>query len=140
MRSRISFIQARIRGNLEESGTEIVMQWNEYGSPDTDPVTGARIATPTQNQCTIRAFVHFVSASSVIRNFTEIETGDAILDLAPEVTLRNKDGLTFLLPTGESGCLEPWTNKPMSEHLARYWDAMAGGRKLYQTVLVRRAT
>ena len=48
-------------------------------------------------------------------------------------------GPSWLLPTGADGALETWSNKPISQQLAAHWDTLQGGRKLFQTVLLRKA-
>ena len=123
MRSRIDFIADSIAGNLEESGTPIVLAWNVWPSDSVrDAVTNVPSGSPTEAREDIGAFVHFVGASSATIN------------------LIGRDGLVFLLPTGPLGALEKWTNKPMSSQLAAFWDTMQAGRRLFQTVLLRRGT
>ena len=141
MRSRIDFIADSIAGNLEESGTPIVLAWNVWPSDSVrDAVTNVPSGSPTEAREDIGAFVHFVGASSAVRRFNEIQVGDAIADIAPTINLIGRDGLVFLLPTGPLGALEKWTNKPMSSQLAAFWDTMQAGRRLFQTVLLRRGT
>ena len=141
MRSRIDFIADRIEINLAESGTQIALAWNIW--PDgavRDPVTGQFPGTPTPGQAGVPALLHFVSASSTVRQFAEIQTGDCMVDLSPKLDLKGKDGLTFWLPSGADGTMEQWSNKPISQELAVFWDTIQCGRKLWQTVLLRKAT
>jgi hypothetical protein len=47
--------------------------------------------------------------------------------------------LVYLLPTGVNDALEQWENKPISTQLATYWDTIQGGKRLFQTVLLKKA-
>jgi hypothetical protein len=140
MRSRIDFIESRIAGNLESSGTPITLVWNVW-APNAvrDTVTHLYPGTPTVTRETTGAFLHFVSATTQVRQFNEVQIGDAIADISPKINLAGRDGLTFLLPTGPCGDWQTWTNKPVSSQLAVFWDTLMAGRQLYQTVLLRRA-
>ena len=109
MRSRIDFIADRIEINLAESGTQIALAWNIW--PDgavRDPVTGQFPGTPTPGQAGVPALLHFVSASSTVRQFAEIQTGDCMVDLSPKLDLKGKDGLTFWLPSGADAAAGAW--------------------------------
>jgi len=136
MRSRIDFIAERVESNLEESGTDVVVNWNEWpANAALDPVTQARTGTPTARTETLRAFLHFIQPSaSVIRQFDEIETGDCLLEYSPEVTLEGRDSLRFIIEGVE------WSAKPMSQHLRETWDAVFAGRRLFKTLLLKRST
>lgn len=140
MRSRINFVAGRVESNLAESGTCITLAWNIW-PPNAvrNAVTNLYPGSPGLGREEIKAFLHYVSATSQVRQFNEIQVGDAIMDFSPKVNLVGRDGLTFLLPTGPDNALEMWTNKPMSSQLARMWDAQQAGVKLYQTVLLRKA-
>ena len=137
----------RMEANLEESGMRIVLVSRTWppGS-ERDPVTQVYTGTPTEVREEVRVFLHFVSASSSVRQFNEIQVGDCIVDMSPAVVLTGRDGVSFLLPTGATPAgggepaLETWSNKPISTQLAAYWDTMQSGRRLHQTVLLRRAT
>lgn len=141
MRSRIQFIAGRVTQNLAESGTPVRLAWNVWpADAGRNPVTGMFPGPPTARREEINAFVHFVGATSAVRQFNEIQIGDAILDLSPAVRLAGREGLVYLLPSGPDGELEPWSNKPMSSQLANFWDTQQQGQRLFQTVLLRKAT
>lgn len=147
MRTRIDFVAGRMAHNLEESGTRIVLVSRTWPPGATrDPVTQVYTGNPTEVREEIRAFLHFISASSSVRQFNEIQVGDCMVDMSPSVVLTGRDGLSFLLPTGAipagggEPALETWSNKPVSSQLAAYWDTMQSGRRVVQTVLLRRAT
>ena len=142
MRTRIDFIADGIRGNLGEpgtdegAGTDVLVTWNEYPAGTTiDPTSGTVQGTPTVCQETIKAFVHFVGpASSMVRQFTEIETGDCILEYDPGVCLEGRRDARFVI-NGQT-----WSVKPISDRLKETWDATFAGRQLFKTLLLRRAT
>ena len=141
MRSRIDFVAGRVATNLDESGTEVTLLWNAYAAgADVDPVTQVVSGTPTpQSEC-IQAFLHFVSASSAVRQFNEIQIGDCLMDISPEVDLTGRSGLVFILPTGPHLSGQQWTSKPVSAELSAAWDVMQGNRRLFQTILLRKGT
>ncbi len=141
MRSRIDFIASRMEANLEESGTRIMLAWNIWpANTPRDPVSRQFIGTPSPGREEVNAFLHFVSATASVRQFNEIQVGDCIVDLSATLDLTNRDGLTFLLPSGPGGRVESWSNKPISSQLASYWDALQSGTRVCQTVLLRRST
>ena len=141
MRSRIHFIADRVEGNLEESGTPIVLTYNIWPADAVrDPVTNLFPGDPQPGRTPVKALLHFISATSAVRQFNEIQMGDCIADISPKVNLTHRDGLSFLLPTGPNGELETWSNKPLSSQLAAFWDTQQGGQRLFQTVLLRRST
>jgi len=136
MRSNLEFILQRIGENLAESGTDILLTWDEY-PPDTpvDEVTQTPQGTPTQNQKCVKGFVHLVQAStmSTVKQFNEIETGDCIVDLAPDADIDGKLNLRFII-AGET-----WCPKQISDKLGRAWDVVVQGQRLYRSVLLRKA-
>ena len=136
MRTNIEFISQRIGENLAESGTDILLTWDEYPADSPlDDVTQTPQGTPTHQQKCVKGFVHFVQASttSTVKQFNEIETGDCIVDLAPDVEIDGKINLRLVI-AGET-----WCPKQISDKLGRSWDVVAQGRRLYRTVLLRKA-
>lgn len=136
MRSNLAFIANRIGQNLDESGTEITLHWDEVTGGTLDRTTGSMVGgTVTAKTATIRAFVHFPSLNTMaLREFQEIETGDAILDVAPDVVLEaaGRRNLRFEFNGAR------WEQKPLSDALAKTWDAMVQGARLHRSVLVRK--
>jgi hypothetical protein len=46
----------------------------------------------------VKALLHFIRpASSVIRHFTEIETGDCVIEYAPDIYLEGRQELRFVV-------------------------------------------
>jgi hypothetical protein len=141
MRTRIAFIGGRMEGALASVGTPIVLTWNAWPAGAVrDPVTNTFMGTPTTQREEIKALLHFVSATASVRQFAEIQQGDCIADISPKVVLQGRDGLSFLLPTGPNNGWETWMNRPLSSELAVFWNAMHAGVKVFQTVLLRKAT
>jgi hypothetical protein len=140
MRSKADFIHARRDANLAQGGgnvADIVITWNEWPADSaTDPVTGARSGTPVPRSQVVRGFVHYVQpAMTQVRQFAEIEVGDCIVDLPPDVPLEGKAEVAFVI-AGQT-----WVQKDVNNgRLPQSWDALVGGRKLFRTVLLRLAT
>ena len=136
MRTNLQFILQRLGENLAESGTDILLAWDEYrpGTP-LDDVTQTPNGTPTPQQQVIKGFVHLVQAStmSTVKQFNEIETGDCIVDLSPDAPIDGKVNLRFVI-AGET-----WAPKQISDKLGRVWDVVAQGQRLYRSVLLRKA-
>jgi hypothetical protein len=136
MRSNLPFILSRIPANLAESGTDVIIGWDEITGGTVDPVTRSIVGgTVTPQTATVKAFLHFVGiATSGVRQFNEMEAGDCIADFAPDVDLDGKTNLTFTI----NG--EVWMAKELSQRLAKTWDVQAQGQKLFRSVLLRKAT
>jgi hypothetical protein len=148
-------------GQLAERGpgTKVLLTWEEWiGQTVTDAVTGVKSAAVNEQgqelghlerqQQIVKGFFYQVNASSVVREFNEIEAGNAILDLPPDVELEDAsgqplEGLRFVITVEGPGgrtYTDEWVQKEVSERLARSWDVVVQGRRLGRTVLVRKAT
>ena len=135
MRTALPTILRRIPLNLQESGTDVTLTWTEFSGATTDPVTGARSGgTATTKTTKVKGFIHEVSATSVVRQFAEIEAGDAIVDLAGDVALDGKEALRFTIDGRQ------FVAKEIPEKLARSWDVIFRGKRLHRSVLLRKAT
>lgn len=137
MRSNAYMIERRIKASLETNGTRIKLTWTNTTGATIDPVTQAAMGgTATLMTETRRAFVHFIQIGrSQVQQFNEIEIGDVILDFAGDAAIDGRPGLTFTLPDGTV-----LVNKPVSDRLARSWDALVQGRKMLRPVLCRKQT
>ena len=141
MKSRIGFVAKRMARNRQESGTDVLLQWNAYPpGAIVDPVTQVPSGMATPQSQVLKALLHFVGATSTVRQFNEIQTGDCLLDLDADVDLTGRSGLVFLLPSGFAGTLETWTSKPLSAELSAHVDVIQSGLRVGQTVLLRKAT
>lgn len=126
----------RLAENLAESGTDIILSWDQYpANTPLDEVTQTPAGTPVRTQKCVKGFVHLVqlSTTSAVKQFNEIETGDCIVDLAPDEDIDGKFNLRFLI-AGET-----WCPKQVGDKLGRVWDVVAHGQKMYRTVLLRKA-
>ena len=133
-RSLIGRIARRAQVNLARA-TLIDIEWTVTAGGTTDPTTGSNTGgTVTVKKGQLRALVHLVGASKALRQFAEVEVGDCMLDLAPDAALDGKKNLRFFV-NGEW-----WTQKPVGSSLASAWDALAGGQRLFRTVLLSKAT
>lgn len=135
MRSKIGFITKRVGINLNQSGTDIVLNWTQYtGTVTVDPTTQSKLGTSAPATQTVKGFVHYVQATSAVKQFVEVETGDAIVDLHQDVVVDGLDDLVFVIDG------EEWMQKKISDKLVKYWSAIMHGQKLFRTVLLRKAT
>ena len=134
-----------IARELNQNGTEILLQWNTLsGGTLPDPVDGTVPAAALVPQTkTLPAFVHQVqdAGTSRVRQFNEVEVGDLILDFPGDAALSEVGGqrsevrdLVFVV----NG--KPYVAKQIGEKLAQTWDVTVQGKQLFRTVLVRVAT
>ena len=132
MMTRMGQNISRVRARIDLHGTPIVLKWNTAVGGTTDPTTRNTIGgTVTANTSTIKGFVHFINpAITGYRAFTELQTGDAILDLDPEVNLEGKPDLIFEF------CGQQWMQKNVGDQVAKALDAVYGGSSVSRVVVV----
>jgi hypothetical protein len=137
MRTNAPMIQRRMKVNLETNGTKVKLSWTVTTGATVDPVTRALVGGTATMMCeTRKAFVHSVQIGrNQVQQFNEIEIGDMILDFAGDVQIDGRPALTFTLPDGTV-----LVNKPVGDRLARSWDVIVRGQKLFRPVLVRKQT
>ena len=127
-----------IARELNQNGTEILLQWNTLlGGTLPDPVDGTVPAAALVPQSkTLPAFVHQVqdAGTSQVRQFNEVEVGDLILDFPGDAAIDGLRDLVFVI----NG--KPYVAKQIGEKLAQSWDVTVQGKQLFRTVLVRVAT
>jgi hypothetical protein len=129
----IPFAQAQIAAVTQMHGTDITLRWREQADPEIDRTTGAELgaAPPVEKSEVLRGMVHFIAPIlSESKRFAEIASGDAMLDLPPETVLEGRRELVFEFDG------KTWAAKKISDVLRDYWDVIAGGQRLYRTVLV----
>ena len=141
MRSNLPFILHRRDVCLDTEGTDVTLSWTAWPAGTAiDPVTQSKLADdshqPTQGTTTLKAFIHFIQPASqnAVRQFNEIEVGDAILSLPPDAPLDDKDDVKFTIAG------EDWVQKPISDKLSKSWEGIVRGAKFYRTILLRRTT
>lgn len=135
----IGQIKKDIARAFASAGTSVIITWEEW--PDgtvPDPVDGTMAGSPIQKTLTAPALVHAVSApgAAAVRKFTEVETGDMILDFDAgiDLTLDGRQKMRFNV-LGQI-----YELKPVSDKLAATWDVTIGATQLFRTVLLRKAT
>lgn len=135
VKSNYMAFRARFLKRMEKLGSDIRMDWVTLTGVTVDAPTGARIGTATAKTETVKGYVHFpdISARSVTV-FAEIEAGDCIVDLPPDVTIEGREQLTFTI-NGEK-----WTQKKIGTQLARAWDTVFENARFCRTLLLRKAT
>jgi hypothetical protein len=121
------------RGQLNTATVTVSWERPVDGSQPRDPaLEGTAPATETIT-LERKAFVHFVEPSkSLARQFTQIETGDVILDFLGDVVLP-RDGAVFIV-NGER-----YIQKDAGKQLALYWDLMLEGQPHFRTVVATKA-
>ena len=138
-----------IARELNQNGTEILLQWNTLsGGTLPDPVDGTVPAAALVPQTkTLPAFVHQVqdAGTSRVRQFNEVEVGDLILDFPGDAAI---DPPSLAAGSGAASARDlvfvvngkPYVAKQIGEKLAQTWDVTVQGKQLFRTVLVRVAT
>lgn len=148
---RLSFIGGRIRTTLAARGAAsntVMVKWTLVSGGTVDPGTGGVVGgTETHLSGAVRAFCHEVPARNEYVKFAEVQTGDLILDLAPDAQVGLYPGQVL------SGALSLADVPPGARfiHAGRYyelrevsgelqaaWDAVAGDRRLHRTLLLKR--
>ena len=116
-------------------GCNVQLYWQapQGGAMARDAVDGAPTVPMMRLTETVRALLYFVSATTQLRQFAEIQAGDCIATFNPDQVLKGRDSLRFVIDG------EEWSSKPVSEQLSSYW-GMAANVKLYQVVLLRKGT
>ena len=136
MRTRIDFIATRMAEFTAGIGCDVVLAWQAPAAnvPLTvDLVDGAPTVPMVPLTETVQALLYFVSATTQLRQFAEIQAGDCIATFNPDTVLKGRDSLRFIIDG------EEWSSKPVSEQLSSYW-GRAANLKLYQVVLLRKGT
>lgn len=127
--------RARFLQRMAAQGTDILMEWETLTDVSIDGPTGARIGTPTVQSETVKGFIHFPDFSTrTVNLYAEIEMGDCIVDLHPDVVIEGRDKLTLTI-NGEK-----WQQKKIGTQLARMWDTVFENARFCRTLLLRKAT
>lgn len=135
IKSQYKGFRDRFLRRMAALGTDIRMDWVTLTGTTFDPTTQATTGTPEQHSETIKGYVHFPDyASRTVVQFAEIEVGDVIVDLPPDVTIEGRDQLTFTI-NGEA-----WVQKKIGTKLAKSWDVVFENSRFCRTLLLRKAT
>lgn len=114
------------------NSSEVIIRWTETVNPvDYDPLDeDTHTGTTTEHEETVRALVHAVQIeSSAYQRFTEIHSGDVIIDFPYDTDLSGRDNITFIIAGN------PYTQKNVGKELAEAWDVQAGGLATTKTIL-----
>lgn len=138
----ISGLSARIRrdaariigGGLLNTATVTVSHQEPVpGSEPVDPALEATTPATTTVTSEHQALVHFVEpVKSGYRQFTEIETGDVIIDFLDDVVLP-RTGTKFVIDC------ETYVQKEVGNQLTKYWDVIVQGQRHFRTVVAAKA-
>lgn len=156
MATNLDFVEyrmrLRLRGTVNITGaSDVIVNWTEVDGGALDEVTGALVGgvqTPVSG--VIRALGREEPAQTVLRQYAEIQAGDLILEVNPKglVTLlpdQPQSGVVSLDDLSGMGVTFEWggrlyTQKEIGEELAQAWSVIIENRKLYRTLLLKRAT
>lgn len=134
MLTSLPYMRRRRALRMQRRGTPIRLDWVTLSSVQEDPTTGAKLGTATPQTETVSGFFNYVNiAQSNVRQFEEIEDGDAIIDIPANTLIEGRDGLTFTIDG------QVWVQKRMGEKLAQHWEVNQGQRQ-YRTLLLRKQT
>lgn len=138
-RTRLPFIQHRIALHLGNETPVTVAYTTWPVGTAVDPTTQSKVPDethqPTRTTMTVPAFVHEVKpAEHVVRQYTEVETGDNLVAFAGPVDFSGKEELVFTIHGRD------WVQKPISHQLAEYWSGQIMGQRLFRVFLLRKAT
>jgi hypothetical protein len=153
-------------------GEDVDIQWEVNSGGSVSRVTGEyEGGTTASKSITVKAVIHMISATAVVRQHAEIEAGDAmamfpgkfyeitdagdtaltigdvIYEIAfiqangvvsnpavgTEVFLRGLENLSFVFGASH------WTQKSAGDGLSMIWNALVGGERLGEVVLMSRA-
>jgi hypothetical protein len=131
MKIRAKKIAREVARFARKNGTDVMLQWRVYAPGySVDPVTQEIAGVFSVATKKVRAVgVYFVSASKTgLRTYTELETGDVIIDFPATVPIDNLAHLEFVIEG------EVWRQKTLGPAIAKAWDAIVGGIPLGRVV------
>lgn len=120
--------------NIAIKGDDIIVSWDQFQDGwTTDSSTGQRIGTATRASKKIKALIHYVGpATSGIRIYSQVQIGNAILDLDPSAAIDGLENVRFEF--GDA----IWTQKEVPEELTKSWAAQFHGQKISRSILVEK--
>lgn len=78
------------------------------------------------------ALVHWISARTIARGYTDYQAGDALITFEGAQDLASRNGLAFLLPDGLT-----YVQTAAGKGVNEFWDVMLGGERMTTTVAIR---
>jgi hypothetical protein len=142
--------QLRLAGAVDNAGgSNVIVHWMETIGGESDPVTGALVGgvqAPVSG--VLPALGTEEPARTVLRQFSEIQAGDLILETNPNglvAVLPDRTQSVSLDDLAGKGVRFEWGGRfysqaEIGEELAQAWSVIIAGQKLYRTLLLRRAT
>lgn len=148
MRSRIQFIANRAERNLAASGSSLLVFWENQNAGVFDEPTQSFVGgVNTILSGEMKAFVIEQPARDVVRQFTEIQAGDLICDIAPQPNITIYEGQIFsgtrtLDSIKDQSVKFGWQGRRYEQketggRLALIWDAVFADVPLHRTMLLR---
>jgi hypothetical protein len=121
------------RGLLNTAIVTVSWQRALAETPSHDPALESTAPATETVTAQHKALVHFVEpVKSLVRQFTQIETGDVIIDFLGDVQLP-RDGVHFVI----NGVR--YVQKDAGKELTEFWDLMIEGHRHMRTVVATRA-
>jgi hypothetical protein len=119
---------------------DVVLRWRGVVDPpeDFDPhlQTSKSGTTYPELTATKKAFIHYVNIHTTgYTKFTEIQTGDVILDFPGDVEIDGLENLQFEIADASGGS-KIYVQKNGGKELAESWDVRCNGLAITRTVLV----
>lgn len=134
MQTSLPYLRRRMALRMQRRGTSIRLDWVTLANVQEDPTTSAKLGTATPQTETVNGFFNYMNiAHSNVRQFEEIEDGDAIIDIPANIVIEGREGLAFTIDG------QVWVQKRVGEKLAQHWEVHQGQR-LYRTLLLRKQT
>lgn len=130
-------LRACLRALHGPGAVRITAHWTVQAGGGLDPTTGhIEGGTVTQVSGTYPCFFHEVTPAAIrMRMFAEVEEGDALVDLAPDVDLDGKVDLWFETADGRH-----YVQALTGGTLAKHFDATLAAGAAFRTIHLRRAT
>lgn len=132
---RLALKMSRMLAKGDMNSGEVILRWRGVtGQPaGYDPllkVSKVGVGNPEMST-TMRAFIHYVNIHTTgYTRFTEIQTGDVILDFMGDVEIDGLEGLQFEIGP------KTYVQKNGGKDLAESWDVRCNGVPVTRTVLV----
>lgn len=138
---RITRVMKRMHKNGIANSGPVVLRWRTRtgSSGSYDPhlqVSKAGTAYAEASETKI-AFIHTVNIHTTgYTRFSQIQTGDIILDFIGDVTIDGREGLEFEIGRVGNTPGRLYVQKNAGDELAQSWDVHAGNQAVTRTVLV----
>lgn len=155
-RNRLRLATLGQTGMTGRKSSDVMVLWSDYPGGEPDAVTGAELGgTGREWSGTMTGLVHQVAAETKLRQFSEIQVGDVLLDIDPAaqvcmlgyttlasgtmlvsgtITLDTLDGVRFLIDN------TTYTEAELGEELAQAWEVLSGNQRMIRTLHLRVAT